>query len=195
MFRIYLAAVDMIPAAVVLIPLFGLLYVTKFCCNLRKTAGYFLFCMYFSAVYALVGIPNILYIRPALNLNIIPFMGMISDFKNSVLNVMLFVPLGFLLPVLWTRFRNLKSCLLFGFGVSLTIELLQILTFRATDINDLITNVFGAWLGYILARPVIKKSSINDFAVYDPFVLCAVSFGIMFFVHPILSLLIWDNIL
>ena len=195
MFRIYLAAVDMIPAAVVLIPLFGLLYITKFRYNLRKTIGYFLFCMYFSAVYSLVGIPNILYIRPELNLNIIPFMGMISDFKNSVLNVMLFVPLGFLLPVLWTRFAKMKSCIVFGFAVSLAIELLQMLTFRTTDVNDLITNVCGTLLGYILARPVIKKFSINNLAVYDPLVLCAVSFAIMFFVHPILSPLIWDNIL
>ena len=195
MFRIYLAVVDMIPAAVVLIPTFGLLYATKYHYQLGKSVGYCLFCMYLSAVYSLVGVPNILHISPGLNLNFIPFTGLISDFKNSMLNIMLFAPLGFFLPVLWTRFRKMKSCILFGFGLSLAIELLQMLTFRTTDVNDLITNVCGTLLGYILARPVIKKFSINNLAVYDPLVLCAVSFAIMFFVHPILSPLIWDNIL
>ena len=195
MFRIYLAAVDIVPAAVVLVPLFGALYVTVYRYNLWKSILYCLFCLYLAAVYSLVGMPNVTYVRPEVNLNLIPFVGMLSDIKNSILNVTLFVPMGAFLPVLWHRFRKLRFSAAFGFGFSLVIELLQILTFRATDVNDLITNVCGTLLGFLLANPLIKKYGAIGKGNKEPFVLCALSFGIMFFIHPFLSQLIWDWIL
>ena len=81
---------------------------------------------------------------------------MFSDCKNSLLNVLLFVPLGFFLPLFWKKFSAFGYTLLFGFCTSLLIELLQIFTFRATDVNDLMTNTVGTVLGYLLARIVLK---------------------------------------
>ena len=137
MYRFYLAAIDMLPGAALLIPIYFILNQIYFR-NSRKSILYFLFSCYLSVVYVLVGLPNVTYIRPELNLNLIPFAGMLADLKNSILNVLLFIPLGIMLPLLWNKFKTLKCTLLFGFGMSLTIELLQILTFRATDVNDLI---------------------------------------------------------
>lgn len=195
MFRIYLAIVDIIPAAVVLLPLFGILFATVYDHNLRKSVLYLLFCLYLAAVYSLVGMPNVTYVRPEVNLNLIPFVGMASDLKNSILNVALFVPMGAFLPVLWHRFRKFKFCVAFGFGFSIIIELLQMLTFRATDVNDLITNVCGTALGFLFVNPLIRKYDAFGKGNKEPFILCVITFGIMFYIHPFLSQLIWDWIL
>ncbi len=195
MIRIYLAAVDVVPAAVVLIPLFLILYGTVYKRNLRKTILYCIFSLYLAATFSLVGIPNIKYVRPALNLNLIPFQGIVADLKNSLLNIALFVPLGFFLPILWERFRKLLPAMFFGLGLSLLIELLQVLTFRATDVNDLIMNVFGTAIGFQLTKSIIDRSPAVEEDGRDVFILCTLSFCVMFFIHPFLSPMIWDRIL
>ena len=195
MYRFFLAAVDVVPAAVVLIPLFGILYCTVYGRDLRKAVLYCLFCLYLAAVFSLVGIPNVTYFRPQLNLNLIPFRGMVEDLKNGILNIALFVPLGFFLPLLWQRFRELRCSLAFGFVLSLSIELLQMLTYRATDVNDLITNTIGCGLGFWMAKAVISKVPPVGEGRREGILLTALSFGIIFFIHPILSPWIWDRIL
>ena len=68
-----------------------------------------------------------------------------------LLNIVLFMPLGFLLPMIWPYFRKIKHgmCrILF----SLAIELNQLLNNRITDIDDLFTNTLGAIIGYLLYR-------------------------------------------
>ena len=121
MLRFFVAAMDVVPAAVVIVPLFGVLYCTVYRHDLRKSALYCLFCLYLSAVFSLVGIPNVTYFRPEVNLNLIPFLGMAEDLKNCILNVALFVPLGLFLPVMWERFRRVVPTALFGIGCALTI--------------------------------------------------------------------------
>lgn len=195
MYRFFLAAVDVIPAAVVLIPVFILLYFKRYNRDLKKCALYCIFCLYLCALFALVGIPNVTYFRPEVNLNLIPFKGMVQDLKNGILNVILFVPLGFLLPVLWQNFRRMGSCVAFGFGLSLSIELLQMLTFRATDVNDLITNTAGTLLGFLLVKGLTSRISAAGEGRREALCLTALSFAVMFFLHPFLSPLIWDRIL
>ena len=195
MIRIYLAMVDIVPAAVVLIPLFLILYGTVYRRNVRQSISYCMFCLYLSAVFSLVGIPNILYFRPEINLNLIPFYGIVEDLKNSILNIALFVPLGCFLPILWSRFRKPASVVFFGFGLSLFIELLQMLTFRTTDVNDLITNVLGTAIGYFIMKPFAKRFPENGNDSREAYILTGLSFSIIFFLHPVLSPLIWDRIL
>ena len=194
MYRIFLTMVDVVPAAVVLIPLFLIFHFMIFRRNTGKTILYCMFCLYLSAVFSLVGIPNVTYIRPELNLNLIPLVCIPFDLKNSLLNVLLFLPLGFFLPLLWERFRKLGSTACFGFGLSLTIELLQMLTYRMTDVNDLFTNTFGAVAGFWLALPLVKRCRAMEDGKRTACLLCLLSFGVMFFIHPILSPLIWDRI-
>ena len=174
-------------AAILLLPVFLVLNRRLFRDG-KKTAAYFLFACYLAAVYALVGLPNVTYVRLELKLNWIPFMGMIGDLKNSILNVALFLPLGMFLPVLWKKYRVMKRTVFFGFGLSLAIELLQILTLRATDVNDLITNTVGTALGFLLSRCVRSRGGEQHRELY---LLLAVTFGVMFFVHPFLSNLAW----
>lgn len=181
--------VEIMLAVIVLVPVFGVLHKTRFH-NTKKTAFYFLFAVYLSAVYLFVGMPTVQFIRFELSLTWIPFLPMIADLKNTVLNVVLFVPLGMLLPFLWRKYNTLKATALCGFGMSLAIELLQILTYRATDVNDVIANTVGTVLGYILFRAVLSvfpsaaklAGRKNEVAV----IMASVIF-VMFFIQPCLA--------
>lgn len=81
--------------------------------------------------------------------NLIPFFG--SDWTTGyVLNAVMFVPLGILLPLIWPRTARLLPTAAFGFAFSLLIELSQLLNNRTTDIDDLIMNTLGAVIGFAL---------------------------------------------
>ena len=195
MYRFYLAAVDMLPGALILIPVYLLLNSMYFH-SVRKSFLYFLFSCYLCAVYVLVGMPTVTYIRPEVNLNLIPLLGIIDDWKNSVLNVLLFIPLGVMVPILWNRFRTQTHTVMFGFAVSLAIELLQMLTYRATDVNDLITNTLGTYLGFLCAHFLLQKKPIKEVGRNEETgIVIAVVLLVMFFVYPFVSSAIWDFLL
>lgn len=195
MYRLFLAAIDMVPAALILMPVFWLLNRMVFH-NFRKCILYYVFACYLSVVYVLVGLPNVAYIRAEPNLNLIPFVGMLEDWKNGILNILLFVPLGVMLPLLWNSFRNTKKAILFGFTMSLAIELLQILTFRATDVNDLITNTLGAYIGYLASTAIQKKHSPStENNTFELVIVIAAVLLSMFFAYPFVSAALWDLIL
>nr|UWI48477.1 VanZ family protein [Clostridioides difficile] len=81
-------------------------------------------------------------------INLIPFSS--SGALTYILNIIMFMPLGFLLPLIWERFRNFISILWTGLGFSLAIEICQLFNRRATDIDDLMMNTIGAILGYFI---------------------------------------------
>ena len=81
---------------------------------------------------------------------------------NVLLNIALFVPLGFLLPLLAKPFRKWYAALGAGFGVSLLIELTQLFTGRGMcDVDDLFTNTLGAMLGWCAAMLVLALHQKN----------------------------------
>ena len=182
-------------AAIILIPTFWLL--NRYCFrNPRRAVCYLIMSLYLAAVDAVVGLPSLLYIRFDQNINLAPFAYMFSDYRNSLLNVLLFVPLGFFLPVLWKRFRSFLWTGLFGLSFSLTIELLQLFTLRATDINDLITNATGTILGWLLGRLVLKlfPSIRPSWKTGELAVVFGVTFAVMFLAQPFLAEIIWNLI-
>ena len=175
-------------AALILFPIFLALNWRKACC-LRRTAECVVFSVYLAAVDAVVGLPNVTYVRFDLNLNLMPFAYMFSDATTSLLNVALFLPLGFLLPILCQKFRKLHWTVLFGFCASLLIELLHIFTFRATDVNDLITNTVGTILGWCAARVVfwLFPGITPKWSLREVFLVCFLTLGVMFFLQPFLA--------
>jgi glycopeptide antibiotics resistance protein len=75
--------------------------------------------------------------------------------KNIGGNIVMFVPLGLLLPMLFRRLRSLGSLVWRVALISAAIEALQLPTrVRATDVDDIILNVVGAVIGYGLFRVV-----------------------------------------
>lgn len=77
----------------------------------------------------------------------IPFVDMIKRPKDTVLNVILFVPMGIFLPALYGKYDKIGKIALTGFLISLSIIIVQMFGYGATDINDLITNTVGTCLG------------------------------------------------
>lgn len=72
---------------------------------------------------------------------------------NLVGNIVLFVPLGFFLPLLSPRFEGIGTTVLTGLVVSACIESLQFIGiagwgWRSADIDDLILNTVGTAVGY-----------------------------------------------
>ncbi|MFB8273796.1 VanZ family protein [Streptomyces sp. NPDC055955] len=67
-------------------------------------------------------------------------------------NVVLGVPFGFLLPVLFPRTRGFVRVVLMTAFVMLTVEIAQglLVAGRAFDIDDVILNAAGAFLGYLV---------------------------------------------
>ena len=74
------------------------------------------------------------------------------DIVGYLLNILLFIPLGFLAPVIWVDMNKLGKVI--GVGVLLTflIELSQLFNNRRTDIDDILLNVLGAVIGFILYK-------------------------------------------
>lgn len=185
---IHFIMVEILPALVWLLPLYLLLHKLYFH-KLTDTAVSFLFCCYLCAVYALVGLPNITYVRFELSGNLIPLAGIRQALQNYALNIALFLPLGMFLPLLWKSFRPAGKTVLFGFCMSLTIELLQIFTYRATDVNDLITNTLGALLGWIVMTMMMRIiPSLRGLyqRQRNLAVIFGSAFGGMFFLQPFL---------
>lgn len=74
--------------------------------------------------------------------------------RNLAANLLLFVPMGMALPVLFEKkFNKLWKVALFVAGLVLVIEIAQFLTFfGSADIDDLILNTAGAMVGYGIVR-------------------------------------------
>jgi glycopeptide antibiotics resistance protein len=73
---------------------------------------------------------------------------------NAKGNVMLFFPLGILIPLVWKRVRFWRAIQI-AIALSISIELVQYLSsswgsYRAVDVNDVLLNSFGAFLGMLL---------------------------------------------
>ena len=156
MYRIYSTGIETAAASAILIPILFLYQIFIFH-NIKKTAAYILFSLYLAAICFLVGFPNIAGMRIVLSHNFIPLRGMLTDITNSYLNVLLFIPLGIFVPCLWPEYRSMMKTVGLGLMTSLCIEILQIFTFRATDINDVITNVAGTMIGYLIGKLIINR--------------------------------------
>ncbi|WP_090398785.1 VanZ family protein [Natribacillus halophilus] len=95
------------------------------------------------------------------NYNLIPFrsiyrIGVFSPtfwdpLKMLIGNVILFVPLGVYLPMLFRSLRTIVKVTLAGAALSLLIELYQFtFTLRVADIDDLLLNVGGVSIGAVI---------------------------------------------
>lgn len=140
----------------------------------------------------IVGVPNISeFMRLARlgepffnpNLNLLPLHGGLR--LDFVLNIFLFIPLGFLCPLISKRYQCAKNTLLLGGGLSLAIEIAQLFTlYHATDIDDLLTNMAGALIGYGCFK--ILRKTIRDTVELKgvqamPVVVAVTVFGMAFF--------------
>lgn len=189
MYRIYSTGIETAAASMILIPILFLYQIFIFH-NIKKTASYVIFTLYLTAMCFLVGFPSVTGIKIGWSYNFIPFYGMLNDITNSYLNILLFIPLGIFVPCLWPEYRSMMKTVGLGLMTSLGIEILQIFTFRATDINDVITNVAGTMIGYLIGRLIIKRfPQLNWLGCKERelYLLYATVVVVMFFSQPIIQ--------
>ena len=89
---------------------------------------------------------------------------------NILGNIILLAPLAFIMPLISKKFRSLRSVVILCFCTSLFIEFLQFLSLfignlRSVDIDDIIFNTLGAFIGFgafkILSRFSFFKNNID----------------------------------
>ena len=73
---------------------------------------------------------------------------------NIVGNTLLFVPIGICIPLLWNI--SYGKVMLIGFLYTLFIELTQMFMPRVSDVDDLILNSFGVFIGILIHKYLIK---------------------------------------
>lgn len=123
---------------------------------------YLSFVLYFTLMPVLASLPCALH-HPYVPMSWYLFddyrMGREDATRQIILNFIMLLPFGFLLPVV--KKRSALVCLLSVFLLSLSIELIQPFFSRASDITDLVTNTAGGSLGYflyVLLRPLVNKA-------------------------------------
>ena len=126
----------------------------------------FVFCFYLFGILTMTGIWWFKSFSPRFVL--VPFVDMVRGPIDTVLNVLLFMPLGFFLPILYKKFEKIRAVVFAGVLISLSVETVQMFGCGATDINDLITNTVGSCLGYcvyLLLYKIIPRTWVKAFQV------------------------------
>ena len=107
----------------------------------------YVICLYYILTYQDVGFGGV---------NLVPFkemfrysFGSYKFIKNIVGNILLFIPFGFFVSYYLNNKKTLVS-LISAFVVSACAEAIQYHIGRVFDIDDIILNVFGGFLGYLL---------------------------------------------
>ena len=77
-------------------------------------------------------------------------LGAFAVFTNLFGNILIFMPFGFFISMA-SRARGFFMTLFYSFGLSLCVEVFQLLTkVGSFDVDDLLLNTIGGVLGYIL---------------------------------------------
>lgn len=118
---------------------------------------YLSFVLYYTLMPIIAFLPTTLFNLRFRPMNWIPFIDVSlgrGDFiRQIILNVIMTVPFGFLFPLTKKGNEKWPSVLLATFLLSLSIEILQSVLgngVRTADITDIITNVSGGILGYMI---------------------------------------------
>ncbi|WP_203247256.1 VanZ family protein [Sporosarcina beigongshangi] len=164
---------EMIPYMIMVLPvilIFRFIYnrlrgFDKLC--LSREIGVIGFLLFMTALFSQT-ILTFLYTGPTVtrtfaNINVIPFRVFQDNYYaitelnywqpfiiNFLGNICIFIPIGFMIPLLWKRFNRLWKVALIGFGISLFIETMQLTQARSTDVDDLWLNTLGSMIGYAM---------------------------------------------
>lgn len=89
----------------------------------------------------------------------------INSFGNLIGNVLIFIPMGYLLPRISEACRNLFFCMVSVLLFVLSIELFQLFSnFGIFDVDDILLNCLGALIGFIffkILKLFDKEKSLN----------------------------------
>jgi glycopeptide antibiotics resistance protein len=101
------------------------------------------------------------------SINIIPFKTIIEFLTakintdiivtNIIGNIAAFMPMGFLLPIIFKRLKTINRLIAAILFATVSIEVIQYIAgVGATDIDDIILNLSGGILGYLIYKVFVK---------------------------------------
>jgi glycopeptide antibiotics resistance protein len=101
---------------------------------------------------------GIIFNSPQHLLNLVPFNWVNNSWKMStnniiiqlVSNVLMFIPVGFLIPVVFVKIRSFWKTIFCVFVFTFFIETFQYFIGRSADIDDIILNLSGGIAGYMI---------------------------------------------
>ena len=80
---------------------------------------------------------------------------------NIIGNIVMFVPWGLGLPLLWKKFRSFWKVTVMSLILPMSIEFIQLFVGRTVDVDDVILNFAGGVLGgliYLVLRFIFPKA-------------------------------------
>lgn len=113
------------------------------------------------------------------------------EWRNIILNICMFVPLGLLLPFYSRRWQRASLTYLTGLAFTLVIELVQLVFHRGIfELDDIFNNLLGTMIGYgfyrlfRLVHPKAQPEPVRPAVLYQlPLLFTAVMFGTIFTVY------------
>lgn len=156
--------------------------------SLQKELMLLLFIAYILMLFQLVTYKNNEYF----GMNLVPLTEILRydfgtpEFMRQVIgNIILFIPFG-LFVTYYTNIKKIGSIFLTTIGVSLVIETVQYFIGRSFDVDDIILNVIGGILGFLLyiALDAIKKHLPAIFQkdiIYTILSILLVAFIVLYF--------------
>ena len=171
---------NMIPCMLIAIPIYLIVRVIiiktkKIKMNLYREIALFAFVIFCAGLASLTVIPKFEFGVSGFNVvengvhgtNLIPFLVFVETFNevfingninyfliNFVGNIVMFIPFGIFIPFLWKT--SGKRTVFIGFCVSLFIETCQLFLTRGTDIDDLMLNTVGVFIGVVIYEIMFK---------------------------------------
>lgn len=104
-----------------------------------------------------------------------------SLFRNIILNILLFVPMGFLLPFYSDKLKRIYKVVPIGFFVTLFIEIIQyVLKLGIFEIDDIFNNTLGTLIGYCIFMTGYHLKN-KTYKIYTMFYLLPAFFSITAF--------------
>ena len=117
----------------------------------------------------------------------------LGEWRNIILNILMFVPIGFLLPLIFKKCQCFYITYLAGFFLTLFIEILQLITKRGIfELDDILNNTLGCAIGYGIIMIFIslfkrKKSNQKHTALITAFYQIPLIISIIFISVPFIN--------
>jgi glycopeptide antibiotics resistance protein len=75
------------------------------------------------------------------------------EIRNIILNIIMFIPMGLMPPLIWRRLSKIYIVLPIALAATLAVEFAQFLTVRGVfALEDIMHNFFGALLGFLMYK-------------------------------------------
>lgn len=111
----------------------------------------------------------------------------VRSWQYIIFNIIMFVPLGILLPIAHKKFQNVVFTLSAGLTLTLAIELFQYITGSGIfELDDIINNLMGTVVGYSIIMTFFSLKNVQEHkfkksaAYFLPSLIVILSFAVVF---------------